>query len=158
LTDIAYPNDSFDVVTLNHVIEHAEDPLSLLEECRRILKPGGKIVVLTPNVTSLGSRVFGNHWRGLEPPRHYHLFGLRTFEVCCTRAVFRTVSATTTERMSRHLFRESMMIRRRNRGREQESSFSSLERATSYCYQFIEYLFLKCGIQWGEEIYYVGVK
>lgn len=69
-----YPDNSFDVVTINHVIEHVPEPLGLLQECRRILKPGGKLVVATPNATSWGHRLYGADWRGLEPPRHLHIF------------------------------------------------------------------------------------
>ncbi len=66
--------DRYDVVLLSHVIEHVHDPLSLLQTCYKLLKPGGRLIVLTPNTASLGHRRFGSTWRGLEPPRHLHLF------------------------------------------------------------------------------------
>jgi SAM-dependent methyltransferase len=74
LEDQHYPAGSFDAVTLNHVIEHVPDPLATLRECARVLRPGGDLVLFTPNNGSLGHRVFGCHWRGLEPPRHLHVF------------------------------------------------------------------------------------
>lgn len=70
-----YPNESFDAVTLSHVIEHVPDPVRTLKECARILKPGGQLVIYTPNSSSLGHRILRKYWRGLEPPRHLHLFG-----------------------------------------------------------------------------------
>jgi 2-polyprenyl-3-methyl-5-hydroxy-6-metoxy-1,4-benzoquinol methylase len=73
--DMCYPSNHFDVVVMNHVIEHLSDPISSLKECFRILRPGGKIAVATPNVQSLGHKCFGRSWRGLEPPRHLYLFG-----------------------------------------------------------------------------------
>jgi 2-polyprenyl-3-methyl-5-hydroxy-6-metoxy-1,4-benzoquinol methylase len=69
-----FPANSFDAVTLNHVIEHVPDPIQTLAECGRILKPGGKLVLCTPNSLSLGHKIFKQHWRGLEPPRHLHIF------------------------------------------------------------------------------------
>jgi SAM-dependent methyltransferase len=74
LTDVDFPADRFDAIALNHVIEHVPDPLSLLVECRRILKPGGRLILVTPNSASMGHQQFGRHWRGLEPPRHLHIF------------------------------------------------------------------------------------
>jgi 2-polyprenyl-3-methyl-5-hydroxy-6-metoxy-1,4-benzoquinol methylase len=65
---------SFDAITLAHVIEHVHDPQRLLTECGRILKPGGRLVITTPNSSSWGHRHFGRDWRGLEPPRHIHIF------------------------------------------------------------------------------------
>ncbi|MEF7616692.1 class I SAM-dependent methyltransferase [Aquincola sp. MAHUQ-54] len=61
---------SFDAITLNHVIEHVPDPAATLRECARLLRPGGRLVLFTPNAASLGHAWFGACWRGLEPPRH----------------------------------------------------------------------------------------
>lgn len=93
-----YPDESFDAITLNHVIEHLPDPFETLAECRRILKPGGHLIVITPNSSSLGHRFFKEAWRGLEPPRHLHLFGPRSLRAGLKRAGFskfdvRTVSS-----------------------------------------------------------------
>jgi 2-polyprenyl-3-methyl-5-hydroxy-6-metoxy-1,4-benzoquinol methylase len=66
--------DSFDAVTMHHVIEHVHDPRAVLEEVFRLLKVGGRIVVTTPNWCSYGSNLYGRYWRGLEPPRHLVLF------------------------------------------------------------------------------------
>lgn len=74
LEEQAFAANSFDVVTMSHVIEHVPNPVITLKECARILKPGGKLVLWTPNISSLGHRIFKQHWRGLEPPRHLHLF------------------------------------------------------------------------------------
>ena len=78
LKRLELPGASFDAVILNHVIEHVLEPPSLLAECWRLIKPGGRLVCITPNVDGLGRRIFGRRWRGLEPPRHIHVFSLRT--------------------------------------------------------------------------------
>lgn len=66
--------ESFDYITLSHVIEHVHDPRSALEEVYRLLKPGGRVWLETPNIDSFGHRRFGEAWRGLEVPRHLVLF------------------------------------------------------------------------------------
>jgi 2-polyprenyl-3-methyl-5-hydroxy-6-metoxy-1,4-benzoquinol methylase len=74
LSSLAYGDESFDVIFINHVIEHVHRPLGLLKECCRILRLGGSLVVATPNVHSLGHRLFKENWKALDPPRHLYLF------------------------------------------------------------------------------------
>jgi len=64
----------FDVITLNHVIEHVYDPAMVLKTCHALLKPGGQIWLETPNIDSFGHARFQKNWRGLETPRHLVLF------------------------------------------------------------------------------------
>ncbi len=78
LEEQGYPAESFDAVTLCHVVEHLSDPRATIDECFRILKPSGRLVVATPNSDSLSRRLFGKDWRGLEPPRHLMVFSPRT--------------------------------------------------------------------------------
>ncbi|MGH2395464.1 MAG: class I SAM-dependent methyltransferase [bacterium] len=73
LEDAGFPESCVDVVTMNHVIEHVPDPISSLRECNRVLREGGRLVVVTPNVHSLGHWYFNHSWRGLEVPRHLQL-------------------------------------------------------------------------------------
>jgi SAM-dependent methyltransferase len=87
-----YPSDKFDAVTLSHVIEHVPDPVGTLTECARILKPGGKLIVATPNNWSLGHRLFRKNWRGLEPPRHLHIFSPQSLRRTLQLAGFSRVS------------------------------------------------------------------
>ena len=68
------PEGSFDAVIGSHVLEHVQDPVRFLAEARRLLKPGGQMTMVTPNGDSYGHRRFGAHWRGLEVPRHLHIF------------------------------------------------------------------------------------
>jgi SAM-dependent methyltransferase len=98
LRALGFEAASFDCILMNHVLEHLHDPIGTLAECRRLLKPDGRLVAVTPNVASLGMRTFGPHWRGLEAPRHIHLFrpttlarlaelaGFTTFETCSSMA------------------------------------------------------------------------
>jgi 2-polyprenyl-3-methyl-5-hydroxy-6-metoxy-1,4-benzoquinol methylase len=87
-----YPDDSFDAVTLNHVIEHVRDPIGTLGECTRILKPKGKLILFTPNNASLGHLLFKEYWRGLEPPRHLHVFSMKSLHRALAMAGFQEVT------------------------------------------------------------------
>ena len=73
LEEAQYPDDTFDLVNLSHVIEHVPNPAETLRECKRILKPQGVVAIVTPNTESFGHKIFKENWRGLEPPRHLHL-------------------------------------------------------------------------------------
>lgn len=54
---IPLPDASMDIVHAAEVIEHLYDPDLLLEECARVLRPGGKLVVTTPNLQAWYNRV-----------------------------------------------------------------------------------------------------
>lgn len=82
LEEASLPEKSFDAITLYHVMEHVHDPVALLRECNRVLKPGGKLVVVTPNIGSFGHKVFRRYWVALDTPRHLHLFSLQTLKIC----------------------------------------------------------------------------
>jgi 2-polyprenyl-3-methyl-5-hydroxy-6-metoxy-1,4-benzoquinol methylase len=83
----------YDAITLSHVIEHVHDPRSLLRDCRRLLKPNGYFWIETPNIASHGHRLFGHHWRGLEPPRHLMLFNWALLAELLAEAGFRGIKA-----------------------------------------------------------------
>ena len=60
--DMDLADASFDVVTLWDVLEHTPDPKAVLEECKRVLKPGGLLLVNYPDIESLVSRLMGRRW------------------------------------------------------------------------------------------------
>jgi SAM-dependent methyltransferase len=62
--------NSFDQVTLSHVLEHFHDTVAALDEVYRLLRPGGRVWITQPNIGALGLAEFGASWRGLETPRH----------------------------------------------------------------------------------------
>lgn len=158
LEDRAYLSDSFDAITMSHVIEHVHDPLSLLGECRRILKPGGRLVIVTPNSGSWGHQRFGSSWMHLDPPRHLHIFNGHSLRTLIEMADFQLVSFCTTIRDTNGVFIGSRSIERTGRHRMDQSQHSPLRRLWGRGMQFAEWALLKLEPNLGEEIALVGSK
>lgn len=79
INDMHFKAGSFDAINLGDIMEHVKDPKSFLEECFRILKEKGVIIISTPNTNSLFPRItkwiykkFKIMWSHTTPP--YHLF------------------------------------------------------------------------------------
>jgi len=60
----------FDLIILSHVIEHIYDPKSFIRELVDVLRPGGALIVITPNNNSLLARTIGSAWPMLKPIDH----------------------------------------------------------------------------------------
>jgi 2-polyprenyl-3-methyl-5-hydroxy-6-metoxy-1,4-benzoquinol methylase len=102
---------SIAVITMVHAIEHVPDPLAQLRQCHRVLQDGGRLVLTTPNVAGLMSRLFQEHWMALEPPRHLWLFSPRTLRTCVERAGFRIERLYTRSFLSGVNYEKSLRIR-----------------------------------------------
>jgi SAM-dependent methyltransferase len=70
----------FDLIMLSHVIEHIYDPKSFLHGLVQVLKPGGALIVITPNNESLLARTIGKAWPMLKPVDHVSLIGPRAYQ------------------------------------------------------------------------------
>lgn len=109
LEEGAYPDAAFDAVVSSHLLEHLPDPQAHLKECHRILRPGGRLVLTTPNAVALGHTIFGQHWRGLEPPRHLYLFGPASIVQLAKVAGFHSVKVSATARGG-HIISQSIRL------------------------------------------------
>ena len=98
LRELALPANSFDAIYMGHVIEHLHDPRSLLKECGRVLKSGGRLVMVTPNSRSWGHKHYGQDWRGLEAPRHLQIFSPRSLSQLAQESGFNRCEVHTTNR------------------------------------------------------------
>lgn len=74
LHEAGYPDEYFDIAVMHHVIEHIDDPASAIKEIFRILKPGGKFLIATPDFDCACARRFGENFRLLHDPTHVSLF------------------------------------------------------------------------------------
>lgn len=90
------PADQYDVVYALQTIEHVEDPAGLMAAIFRILKPGGRLVLVTDNTGSLDFSIFRrSHWGGYHFPRHWNLFNVSALSRLGELAGFRTVRIDT---------------------------------------------------------------
>jgi 2-polyprenyl-3-methyl-5-hydroxy-6-metoxy-1,4-benzoquinol methylase len=72
------PECAFDVVVAHHVVEHMTDPIYQIGNMRSILKPGGWLVLGTPDFGSPCAVRFGEQYRMLHDPTHVSLFTLES--------------------------------------------------------------------------------
>jgi SAM-dependent methyltransferase len=76
-----FKDNSFDIVSARHLIEHIPDPNDIIKEISRLLKPGGRLVIITPNSNALGRKWFGLNWFPDEIPRHLILFNKKNLNL-----------------------------------------------------------------------------
>lgn len=70
--------NTFDLVLMNHSLEHFPSPLDALRQVSRLLKDDGLLVVSVPNAGGLEVKLFGWWWFGWDPPRHFYHFDQST--------------------------------------------------------------------------------
>jgi SAM-dependent methyltransferase len=87
LEDCRFPAGSFDAALASHLIEHLIDPAGFVAEVRRILAPGGRFLVTTPNVSGFQARLFGSRWRSAIFD-HLYLFSIKTLSRLLTEKGF----------------------------------------------------------------------
>ncbi len=97
LWEARWPDASFDLINLCHVLEHVKDIDRLMPEIRRLLKPGGLLRIQVPNAASLTAKIFRRFWIGLDTPRHVYVFSRKNLRGYLERSGFRVVSSRTLE-------------------------------------------------------------
>ena len=91
LQQAALPSAHFDIVTLWDVIEHVPDPVPLLTEAARVLKPGGRLVLTTGDWGSAYAQARQADWHLMTPPWHLSFFTRASLTEAGQRAGLRTV-------------------------------------------------------------------
>ncbi len=75
----ALPDSEFGCITLWHVLEHFQDPVSYCAEIHRVLKPAGTCIIALPNCSSFDAEHYREHWAAYDVPRHLWHFSPGTF-------------------------------------------------------------------------------
>lgn len=87
LTD--YTDEPFDVIMFNHSFEHLSTPDAYLQAANRLLKPGGRLLIRIPTVSSFAFRYYREHWVQLDAPRHAVLYSRKGIELLAGKHGFR---------------------------------------------------------------------
>jgi 2-polyprenyl-3-methyl-5-hydroxy-6-metoxy-1,4-benzoquinol methylase len=111
---LPFPPASFDAITCLETIEHLEDQFHFARECARVLAPGGRLLITTPNILSLASR-WQYFWTGFFPlaprpmkehtraPVHDHIHLVSYYELrYLLRAAGFEIEDARTDRLRRH--------------------------------------------------------
>ncbi len=80
------PKESFDCITLWHVLEHIHNPHDYIAALKRLLKPKGTIIVALPNCNSFDSHYYKHNWAAWDTPRHLWHFSPETFTLFSEKA------------------------------------------------------------------------
>jgi len=157
IDDPALAGQSFDAITLSHVIEHVPDPVDTLRSCRDRLEPTGTLVCVTPNTRSLGARSFGANWLHWDPPRHLNLFDPASLERAVRDAELEVERITTPGSTAHFVWQASSLIERQ--GRIPDADLSGASPALlleSIAFWAVEYAFTRFGRHCGEEVLVVA--
>jgi SAM-dependent methyltransferase len=132
-----WPDGSFDLVVMNHSLEHMPDPMAALVHIRRLLRPGGTLIVAVPNWESWQRRLFGTYWVHLDVPRHLAHYSPRALHSAARDAGFkrgRTRGFVTAIGLSMSMwFRISRSRSLRGRGRQAVLLVSAALYPLSWC-------------------------
>ncbi len=89
------PKSFFDVVILNHSLEHMEDPFGVLKKVKSVLKKGGIVYVDVPNFGSLSAQISRQYWKYLLPNEHLHHFTPKTLGKILEKSGYKIIYSRT---------------------------------------------------------------
>jgi len=117
LCQAGYPDAFFDYIHLNNVLEHVLDPVALLRECRRIIKPDGRFFLAVPNGANDHLPLVAFHQGQGIPARshsgHLYFFHQETLKTMLAQTGFRIVR-TETGSIKRGLRNRGILPRKKN--------------------------------------------
>jgi 2-polyprenyl-3-methyl-5-hydroxy-6-metoxy-1,4-benzoquinol methylase len=73
-------SNSFDIITMWHVLEHVPNLEEYLSELKRLVKPAGTILIAVPNFKSFDANYYGKFWAAFDVPRHIWHFSKTAIE------------------------------------------------------------------------------
>lgn len=99
---IKLKESSYDLVVINHTLEHVDEPFKVLEKIKQILKPGGLLMIGVPNFASLKSQFLKQNWNHILPKEHKWQYSPKSLKFLIEAAGYRTVSIYTASGIFEH--------------------------------------------------------
>jgi 2-polyprenyl-3-methyl-5-hydroxy-6-metoxy-1,4-benzoquinol methylase len=149
-----FSDGEFDLIHMNHVVEHLPDLRKTLEMCSGLVSNAGRLVLKYPNPKSLVARISGEFAVTWDPPRHLVLPPREAIVGLLRQVGFGRIHATTTAQRAAIYRAVSRQYRRGLTGRGWGASVSLTDRLT----KVVESLCVLCGCSVGEEIVVVAYK
>jgi 2-polyprenyl-3-methyl-5-hydroxy-6-metoxy-1,4-benzoquinol methylase len=84
-SSIELENNSVDIITMWHVLEHVPDIQAQIKELKRLIKPNGAIVIAVPNFNSYDAKHYEDFWAAYDVPRHLWHFSRQSIKVLFER-------------------------------------------------------------------------
>ena len=94
--DIGLPDENYDLVFMIQTIEHVEKPNEILRAIHKLLRKGGRLVIVTDNTDSFDFKFFkSSYWGGYHFPRHWNLFNSHSLTKLAGKTGFEMQDLTT---------------------------------------------------------------
>ena len=96
VTEIDLPHNTYDLIFMIQTIEHVESPPDVLSAIYKLLRKGGRLVIVTDNTDSVDFKLFKTHyWGGYHFPRHWNLFNRNSLTKLAAKTGFQMENLTT---------------------------------------------------------------
>lgn len=103
-----FSDNFFDVIIMRHSLEHVHNPADVLREVKKIMKPGGLLVIGVPNIDSFVSKITKEKWNDLDIPRHLFHFNPLTISALLHKSGFSIESIRHEFKVSRDSLKDWM--------------------------------------------------
>lgn len=90
--NLVLPVREFDMVTMLGLVEHVIQPIELFQRVKQLLKPGGFLVVQTPDTSSILAKLMQKCWPPFTPVEHIHLFSRKSLVEALKKLQFKDIT------------------------------------------------------------------